>query len=304
MTEHDPYGSDGVACVRRALDRHPIAEASLVLTAVAIDNRIQRIDRVWCLMVPESQANQATRELDKYDRENAAAPVIPVRPITFDSGWLGVFGYLLVIWLLPTLELDSTIDWRGAGRMQAGLVTDGEWWRTITALTLHGDLSHLLANSVFGAVFGLFVGRYLGSGYGWMLVLLAGAVGNGLNAWIQPDAFRSIGASTATFAALGLTAGFVWRRGYYRHTDWRRGFAPIFAAVALFAYTGIGDENTDVMAHITGLASGLALGLGVAGFDIRRLGHSGQYLCAAITLGTVFVAWRVALASVAGVAVD
>lgn len=284
-----------VQCVRQALDRHPISEASLVLTAVAIDNRIDRVDGLWCLMVPEPSANQAVRELEKYTAENIPIVAPPTKPITFDSGWLGVLGYLLIIWLLPVLELTVDNDWRGAGRMEAGLVMAGEWWRTATALTLHGDLGHLLGNSVFGTIFGLFVGRYLGSGFGWLLVLLAAMLGNTLNAWIQPDDFRSIGASTATFAALGLVSGFVWRRGFYRHPDWRRAFAPIFAAFALLAYTGFGGENTDVMAHITGFGSGLATGLLIAGFDIRRLGKSGHYIAAAITLGILWRAWYVAL---------
>lgn len=284
-----------LSCVRQALDRQPVSEASLVLTAVAIDNRIDRVDGMWCLMVPEVSANQALRELDNYAQENIPTTAPPTKPITFDSGWAGVFGYLFVIWLVPMLQRNVGIDWLAAGRLEAGLLTDGEWWRAVTALTLHGDLAHILSNSVFGTIFGLLVGRYLGSGFGWLLVLLAAILGNTLNAWIQPDEFRSIGASTATFAALGLVGGFVWRRGFYRHPDWRRAFAPVFAAIALLIYTGLGGGNTDVVAHITGFGSGLTAGLLIASFDIRRLGKSGQYIAAAITLGVIWFAWLAAL---------
>ena len=85
--------------------------------------------------------------------------------------------FLLVIWLLPSLEAAATFgwNWRSIGSMDAGLVASGQWWRTVTALTLHGDLGHLMGNSLFGAVFGMFAGRHLGSGLAWLLVLLCGA---------------------------------------------------------------------------------------------------------------------------------
>ena len=61
--------------------------------------------------------------------------------------------------------------------MYAAAVRDGEWWRAVTATTLHSGLPHILANTVFGTIFGIFVGRSVGSGYGWLLVLLAAAAG-------------------------------------------------------------------------------------------------------------------------------
>ena len=147
---------------------------------------------------------------------------------------------------------------------------------------------------MFGAVFGLFVGRYLGSGLGWLLVVLAGTGGNLLNAYIQNDGFRSLGASTATFAALALAGAFVWRRGYLRGWDWRRRFAPVFGGIAMLAYTGFGGGNTDVVAHVTGFGCGLVLGIGAGGFDPRPLGRAGQAVCGALALALVAGAWAAA----------
>ena len=228
--------------VQRAQTREPLMDSSLVLTSVGIDHQIQADGFGWCLCVPVEMELAALEELESYQLENVPKTVFRPRVITFDSGWFGVLGYLCVIWLLPSVEVLSIFDWdwRGTGRMQAGLVMNGEWWRTITALTLHADLAHILGNSLFGAVFGLFVGRYLGSGFGWLLVLLAGAFGNGINAFVQADTFSAIGASTATFASLGLVSAFVWRRGYHRALDWRRSFAPLFVAICLLAFTGMG----------------------------------------------------------------
>lgn len=285
-------------CIRRDHSRKPIFEYSLVLTAVAIDNEVVFDADDWCLWVPVGQVSYAEAQLDRYVRENRPVRFSGLPLVTIDSGWVGVIGYLLVIWLMPALAGYGVLDsgWSADGRLQAGLVGGGEWWRTITALTLHADLAHIVANSLFGAVFGLFVGRYLGSGFGWLLVLLCGALGNALNAGFRPEAFSSIGASTATFAALALGASFVWRRGYFSGRGWRRAFAPIFAGIALLAFTGVGGERTDVLAHFMGFGVGVVTGALAAGFDIRRLGRSGQYIAAALALGLLAVAWSRALA--------
>jgi rhomboid protease GluP len=282
-------------CIRRNHSRQPIHEWSLVLTSVAIDNEVEFGDNSWSLWVQREQATDAETQLDQYAEENQPVPRRRSTPLlTVDSGWPGVAGYLLVIWTLPALAGFGLLDsnWRADGHMQAGLVADGEWWRTITALTLHADLGHIVANSLFGALFGLFVGRYLGSGFGWLLVLISGGLGNALNAWLRPEAFSSIGASTATFAALALGAAFVWRRGYFRGGGLRRGFAPIFGGIALLAFTGIGGGRTDVVAHFAGFAVGLCAGLLAASFDIRRLGRSGQYISAGLAFGLLLLAWN------------
>lgn len=283
-------------CIRTSRSRPDLNELSLVLTAVDVPHRIDFDGHVWGLWVDTGDVAAANAELDKYDRENRA-PAGPVRQARIvDSGVAGVLAYLLVIWALPSLEYAHALgwDWREAGVMHATRVTQGEWWRAVTAMTLHADLAHLVANSMFGAVFGLFVGRYLGSGLGWLLVVLAGTGGNLLNAYLQHDGFRSLGASTATFAALALAGAFVWRRGYLRGWDWRRRFAPVFGGIAMLAYTGFGGGNTDVVAHVTGFGCGLVLGLAAGGFDPRALGRTGQALGGALALALVAGAWTAA----------
>jgi membrane associated rhomboid family serine protease len=281
-------------CIARG-PRESLAEASLVLTAMSIEHRVEAEERVWGLLVPLPLAMNATTQLQKYRLENRYLPPPPKTVFDIDSGWYGVLGYLVVIWMLPWLEANWAYGWREVGNMHAGLVRDGEWWRCITALTLHADLGHIVANSFFGAAFGLFVGRHLGSGFGWLLVLVSGALGNAMNAWLQPDEFRSIGASTATFAALGLGPAYVWRRGYFRGRGWRRNFMPVFAAIALLAYTGVGGENTDVVAHFMGFAAGVGSGVLAATFDVRRLGVSGQYLAGMAATGLAALAWSYAV---------
>lgn len=263
-----------------------------MLTAVDVEHVLVEETDDWCLKVPDERAPEAIAHLERYRLENQPLPP-PPPPEEFDSGVVGVLGFLLVIWSVPFFQNLGLADWDwlAAGRIEAGAVKDGAWWRTVTALTLHADLGHILGNSAFGVLFGLFAGRFMGSGLAWLLILLGGALGNGVAAWMRPDDFRAIGASTATFAALSLSSAFVWRKGYFSGRGWKRAFAPIFAAVALLSFTGAGGEDTDVLAHVTGFVAGLLLGLWAAEWPIRRLGRIGQKLCGATALLLIVLAW-------------
>lgn len=292
---------DGVDWVVVHRGRHQKAarDAGLTLTAVDIDNAVRETESAWEVLVPAQHAQQASEEIASFQAENPVGVDKKIRPVPqVDSGVNGVLGYLVVIWGVLLLEQRETFGqvWRTAGRMQAGLVVDGEWWRTITALTLHLDLGHIAANSVFGAFFGLFAGRALGSGWAWLTILVAGALGNGLNAFLQPAAHRAVGASTAVFAALGLLAAFSWRRGYYRgRGGWRRSLAPVIAGIALLAYTGTGDENTDVMAHLTGFIAGFGCGYLHGEIDApQRFDLRSQWIAGVTAMALVVVSWSTA----------
>ena len=287
-----------------------IAEAAFVLTAINVEHQItrdlalnehgqpfaaRRFAGPWRLSVPTSEAAFAGDQLTTYWRENTSLSQRPRESPAVDSGLAGILGFMLVIWALPWLQEWTLYDWRGAGIMAARAVTEGEWWRTITALTLHADIGHIMGNSLFGMLFGGLLARQLGSGVGWLLIVIAATMANTINAFSQGDNFRSLGASTATFAALGLLAAVVWRRGYFKNNDWRRSFAPMFAAIALVAFTGIGDANTDVAAHLFGFGCGLLLGFASASLPFRALNRKTQWAAGSAALGLVVTAWWLAL---------
>jgi len=242
-------------------------ELALVLIARNLPFQRQAGPNGWELWVPLADAPAAANELTLYRRENLKP--VGTRPLEeVAAGRAGVLCYaatlIAVFFALHTDLFD--LDWLAAGRLDAGPLWRGEWWRAITALTVHVELAHLGGNLAFGAFYGYFVGRYLGVGVGWLAVLLAASGANALNAWVQLPAHRSIGASTAVFAALGLLATYTWRRGYLRGTPWRSRIAPIVASIGLLAFTGTAGENTDLGAHLFGFIAGLGAGLLLARF--------------------------------------
>jgi membrane associated rhomboid family serine protease len=276
-----------------------IRDAALVLAAVDIEYKIQRLQMVppgpWSLLVEPHNQEKGHQQLVKFWEENSKPTVKPVELPTVDSGWWGVLGFLAVIWSIPNLAQFTTQNLQNAGILDAGLVAQGEIWRIATALTLHADLSHILSNTVFGSLFGLFAARYLGSGCAWLIIVLASMAANYTNAVIHADNFRSLGASTAAFAALGLAPTVLWRRGAFKHQDWRRSLAPVFAAFCMLAYMGFGGERVDLGAHVFGFAFGALAGYFLAPLDFQAMGPDLQQKLGVAALAIILFSWSMAL---------
>jgi len=287
--------------VATTADERQASELGLVLSARGIEHRRDLGVAGWDLSVPAASETLARAELAQYVAENRRA--IGQRRIEeIGDGLPGVLAYvaiLVAVFVCVQLSVLS-LDWFGAGRLVAGRVVAGEWWRTVTALTVHVELDHLGGNLVFGAFFGFYVGRYLGRGVGWLAVLIAALSANALTALLLDPAHRSIGASTAVFAALGILTAYTWRRGFLRETPWRGRIAPIVAGLGLLAFTGTGGENTDVFAHLAGFVTGFGTGLALARWLAPRWleSRATQRICAAAALSLVAAAWAWALLAV------
>lgn len=248
--------------VYRSNARRDCLERALVLQSADIDYKIVKTLDEYLLIVAAEAGDRATIELEEYARERLDRPPRLSAPLQQASGWPGVIAFAAVLLLVAVLQdrYAFSENWIVSGKTNAGLIRQGQWWRTVTALTLHANTGHLAANIVFGSLFGLFTGRLLGSGLAWAGILLAGALGNALNAYVQPTDHSSIGASTAVFGALGILSAHAWKHRRSIEGGWIRRWTPIVGGVILLAYTGLGGERTDVIAHVTGFIAGLLLG--------------------------------------------
>lgn len=250
------------------------------------------------VVVAPPDADRAVAELADYEQENRdwKPPRAPFRHERHVA-WPGVALYVVTVVLLALVDAGQPGgDWFAVGKVDAGEILDGQWWRTVTALTLHVDIAHLSANLVFGGVLGYLVGQLFGSGVAWLSIVTAGAAGNALNSVLMAPTHTSVGASTAIFAALGLLAAYAWKRKYYPQDRWAYRLGPIIAGIALLAYTGTGGERTDVSAHITGFVAGGVWGVGLAVFfDRMRRDAAAQWIYAGATVGVLLVSWLMAV---------
>ena len=244
-------------------NRKQAAEMRLVLSSVGIPCELVHDRGLWGIQVAEADADQATLELKEYQSENQLdrqrSTLAPT--LQFSSSIWGVCGFAIMIIVVGCWRIQSTFgyDWLESGRLVAGEVMAGQWWRTVTALCLHADLEHLASNLVFGGVFGFFAGRLFGPGVAWFAILISGGFGNALNAMIQLPEHTSIGSSTAVFAALGMLVSHALFPTD-KNQSWFRRWSPLIAGVALLGFTGTGGERTDVTAHVTGFIAGVLLG--------------------------------------------
>ena len=185
--------------------------------------------------------------------------------------------------------------WFEVGSASAERILAGELWRTVTALTLHADLPHLLGNTAAGAVLFMAVCRTVGPVVGAWLILLAGAGGNALNALLHRAAHDAIGASTAVLGAVGVLSGAAAVRARRATASRARAWVPIAAGLALLAMLGAG-KRTDLGAHLFGFLAGTALGI-AAGLGVRRpVGRTAQHALALGAFATVAGCWFVAFA--------
>ena len=186
-------------------------QLALVLAAVGIGCRLVAGRGGVGLCVAARDADTARQELEAYERENAPEREPPRGVRTALHGLPAATVYAMVLLFFLGAERRATwpTDWLAVGAAQAGLICRGAWWLTVTALTLHVDYGHLLANLVAGMVIGPVTAQLLGEGLAWLAMLLAGALGNALNAALQAADHTAVGASTAIFGALGIVSG--WR---------------------------------------------------------------------------------------------
>ena len=182
-------------------------EFSLVLEARDIEHEVRESGDFWLLCVPRPLIHRAYEEISRYSAERNAPRSTPSPMEPFSGAAIGAMGYALILLLTAYCTGIGLFgaDWLSLGALDAA--AGREWWRALTALTLHLDQEHLMGNLLFGALAGIAAGRLLGPGVAWASILAAGALANYVEILIAPVAHRAVGASTAVFAALGLLAG-------------------------------------------------------------------------------------------------
>lgn len=256
----------------------------------------------WELHVPPEQLAAAYYEISRYEEKNRNWPPLPTLHRQMADNSLATVSVLFLLASFHNItNLKVSIfgyavpDWLELGSAKVHLIHYGEWWRLVTALTLHADWLHLLSNLTIGGFFIVALCRELRSGLAWMLLLAAGTLGNWVNAQLQFPTHSSVGASTAVFGAVGILAAInLVRHRHDRPFKWQ---LPVASALALLALLGTEGKNTDLGAHLFGFITGAGLGL-VTERIITRYGHPGTLLNALLAIAAasiVISAWLAAI---------
>ena len=182
-------------------------------------------------------------------------------PVTYVV--LGINILLFGVSLLVTMRSSQSLNLFGGIN---GLVLDrlgacrplrfmeGEWWRLIMPVFLHGNLLHIAMNSWVLMDVGPLVEEVYGSARYLFLYIVTGAVGFAASSL---TGHFSVGASGALMGLIGLMLAITTRRGGAYMQMVR---AQLIRWVAYIFIIGFLVRGIDNAAHFGGLAAGFLLG--------------------------------------------
>jgi membrane associated rhomboid family serine protease len=274
------------------LSREEADSLITILAASGIPCDMEETLAGWSIHVNETDIPWARETLERYWSENSEAPAEADRqpqkyPWTISGLWVGLL--LVSVYAAVALWGDHQAVNRNFGA-SARRIVDGEYYRLVTALLLHGSIPHLAGNMAGLAVFGSAVCSILGWGVGWLAILLTGILGNLLNAHFHETGHLSIGASTAVFGSIGLLSAHQFVERFRLKKPGFKAWIYLGGGLALLGFLGSG-KYTDVMAHFFGFSAGLMLGVLAAVSGGAYTGLRYQRLGLVITLLILIAAW-------------
>ncbi|MDW4904700.1 rhomboid family intramembrane serine protease [Streptomyces sp. ADMS] len=131
-------------------------------------------------------------------------------------------------------------------------VAEGQWYRLLTSMFLHGSYYHIIFNMLSLWWIGGPLEAALGRARYLALYLVSGLAGSALTYLIAAQNQPSLGASGAIFGLFGATAILMRRLNY----DMR----PILALLVINLIFTFGMSNIAWQAHIGGLVGGVVIG--------------------------------------------
>jgi rhomboid protease GluP len=179
MLDQQPEHESAPVPVRVTHSRQQLDAWALTLSSRGVASRALKSDDTFELYVAARDVDFARAELDAIDREErdarrtAAADATLPRPQLSQHATLGaaVVALLLLAFFAITGPRADGGLWFAAGASDAERVLHGEWWRTVTALTLHADSAHVISNVGIGTLVMAAVMRAEGVGFGAALGL-------------------------------------------------------------------------------------------------------------------------------------
>lgn len=197
----------------------------------------------------------------------SSEPPPPVKRPDFERGMrvapplslvLIVINVAIFAWQLAADTLQSEAAIIGAGALHRQSVLDGDIWRVVTAVFLHGSIDHLLGNCLVLYILGMALEHAIGITGAGIVYAASGLGGSILSVTMSPG--PSVGASGAIFGLLGAVIVF-FLRFHSRYALRNREIGIVLLIWAVWQ-VGIGflSPQIDNWAHIGGFVAGAVVG--------------------------------------------
>lgn len=272
-----------------------IRDDSLVLLSQGISHRLIRSEEgpFQIFILPEHE-ERARLQLELYRKENPPKEENPPLPLSFSLQPLWV---LLAPTIVTLIDFTDKVNFHTRGISDASKVLKGEWFRSFTAQTLHGDVRHLASNLICGYIVMNMITFRIPLLRLAPFIAIASAIANLCVSLTVQTNFRSLGFSTFVFAAIGCLSVIEFRLMPKETHGLLRRFAPLCGAASLAVFLGLG-ENADILGHAYGFIAGLFCGF----IPSKKALRWGTPLSATDGIGLLLyyafyiIAWKLAMA--------
>ena len=204
--------------------------------------------------------NMGTPPPTDYTPQTSAQREVRIRPpqgqpfVTYTLLAITILVFLLQ---LATENVLTGVDLPALWGMKINpLILEGQLWRLITPVFLHGSILHIAFNMYALLIFGPGLERYYGHGRYTALYFVSGFAGNVVSFLFT--AAPSLGSSTAIFGLLGAEAVFLFQnRELFGRTS-QRALINLATIAVLNLFIGLRPgSGIDNWGHLGGLLGGV-----------------------------------------------
>jgi rhomboid protease GluP len=225
------------------------------------------LDRIMALLPARQTEAFATAQAEHEVFHDRIDHWSPRTPVIFALLALNIAVFVLM-WFdqggrgSPVGESLKLVRWGS----NAGILTlNGQWWRLVTSMFIHGSLLHIAFNMFALWQVGRLVERMFGSARFFALYMIAGVCGSVASVLWNPHV-NSVGASGAIFGIIGGLLAFIRRPDSGVPPTIVKDLRGSLGGFLLFNIAaGMIYPHTDNAAHIGGLVGGY-----LAGFLLAR----------------------------------
>ncbi|ASS75129.1 hypothetical protein CIG75_09150 [Tumebacillus algifaecis] len=238
-------------------------------------------DRAENLMRSPDEWQEHLLLLSQEKREQVAETLNPNQKT---RGVTAILVITILVWLFGMQYPDEIL---GSLLLIPEAVRLGEWWRLLSSVFLHYELTHIAFNMVTLYFFGRIAERIFGLPRFMVIYVLAGVAGSLLSVAFSPH--NSLGASGAVFGLFGALLAF----GQFN----RKAFAmtigtSVYALLAINLIFGFIMPNVNNFAHIGGMIGGFLSAMAVG---VPNTPNNKRWLFAVLYAGFVALSLWIAL---------
>lgn len=139
------------------------------------------------------------------------------------------------------------------------IFNNNEYWRLLTAIFTHSNLSHLISNALIFLVFGWMLKAYFGLPAFPLASIAIGMIANAITVFFYDPGIKLVGASGMAYGMVSLWLVFYIHNDTYHTLPVRLFRAAGFALVMMFPTTF--EQQVSYLSHAAGFVTGMLAGL-------------------------------------------